>query len=275
MLEKSVTPSVPSAERALAILELLAGTRNGLTLPELSRRLGLPKSSTHCLLVTLERRGYLLRNEETHRYLFGSKLFSLANMALHGIKLREQARPFMQALVEQCQMTVHLAIRERDQAVVIEKVEPAGAQRITTWLGKRFDLHASGVGKALLAYLPEDELAGMVLDRGLTRYNENTITSLRRLKQEIAKIRYQGYALDDEEGEIGYRCIGCHIVDQAGQPVAAISVAGTISQITPENLGAVSALVKSTAQAISRSLGFMEVAASGIADLIQMRRQTG
>lgn len=256
MVEKSVTPSVPSAERTLSILELLAASRTGLTLPELSRKLGLAKSSTHCLLLTLERRGYLQRNEQTHRYLFGSKLFALANIAMQGIKLREQARPLMQGLVARCQMTAHLAIRERDQAVVIDKVEAAGAQRITTWPGKRFDLHASGVGKALLAWLPDQELADMVLERGLTRYNENTITSLRRLTAEIVKIRQQGFSLDDEEGEIGYRCIGCCIFDNEGQAVAAISVAGDTSQITADNLASLACAVKDTAEAISRRLGF-------------------
>ena len=262
MSERSGTPSVLSAERTLSILELLAATKTGLTLPELCRRLGLPKSSMHCLLVTLERRGYLSRNEHTHRYLFGSKLFTLANMALHGIKLREQARPSMQALAQKSCMIVHLAIRERDQVVVIEKIEPAAAQRITTWSGKRFDLHASGVGKALLAFMPEQELAETVLERGLTRFNENTITSPRRLKQELEKIRHQGYSLDDEEGEIGYRCIGCPVFDFQGHAVAAISVAGNTSLVTPEKLAVLARMVKETAAEISRGLGFVEPAAA-------------
>ena len=89
--QKPTTPSVPSVERSLAILEMISKARSGLTLPELSRRLELPKSSTHCLLLTLERCGYLTRNERTHRFMLGLKLFSLANMAMNGIKLREQA----------------------------------------------------------------------------------------------------------------------------------------------------------------------------------------
>jgi DNA-binding IclR family transcriptional regulator len=141
------TPSAPAVDRTLSILELLSVTRNGLTLPELSRRLGLPKSSTYCLLVTLERRGYLLRNNRTHRYMFGLKLFSLANMALSGIELRENAAGFLHALMHRSSLTVHMAIIEGDEAVLIEKVEPPGLVRLATWVGKRLELHSSAVGK--------------------------------------------------------------------------------------------------------------------------------
>ena len=93
------TPTVSSVGRTLRILELLAASRAGLTLPQISRQLNLPKSSTHCLLLTLERCGYLTCDKTTRRFVFGLKLFSLANMALGGIKLREQARPFLNSLM--------------------------------------------------------------------------------------------------------------------------------------------------------------------------------
>ena len=144
-MSAGATPSAPAAERTLSILELLSVTKNGLTLPELSRRLGLPKSSTYCLLVTLERRGYLHRNNRTHRYMFGLKLFSLANMALSGIELRENATGFLQSLMQRSRLTVHMALIEGDEAVLIEKVEPPGLVRLATWVGKRLDLHCSAV----------------------------------------------------------------------------------------------------------------------------------
>lgn len=250
------TPSVPAVDRALSIMELLASARHGLTLPELSRRLELPKSSTHCLLLTLERRSYLHRNETTNRYMFGRKLFSLANTALSGLQLREQSFPHLHALMTKTRLTVHMAILEQGEAVLVEKIEPPGLLRLATWVGKRMDLHATAVGKALLAYLPDREILLLIRDHGLPRYNENTITSLRRLKEEMAKIRHLGYSLEDEEGEIGFRCIGSPIFDHSGKLVAAISVAGTTAQITPENLEALAGMVKNTAAAICRSLGF-------------------
>ena len=226
------TPSAPAVERTLSILELLSVTKSGLTLPELSRRLGLPKSSTYCLLVTLERRGYLLRNNRTHRYLFGLKLFSLANMALSRVELRENAASFLHPLMQRSRLTVHMAIIEDHEAVLIEKVEPPGLVRLATWVGKRLELHCSAVGKCLLAYLPETEFLRLVRDRGLTRNNENTITSIRKLKQQITQIRHAGYAIEDEEGEIGCRCVGAPVFDHSGNAIAAISVAGTTAQIT-------------------------------------------
>ena len=141
-LERPVkTPSVPSLERALVILELLATSRAGLTLPEIATELRLPKSSVHCLLVTLERHRYLHRNDRTSRYMFGSKLFSLGNMSLNGLRVRQVAGPHMRSLTERTGLTTHLGVLERYEAVLMEKVDPPGVFKIATWLGKRMDLH--------------------------------------------------------------------------------------------------------------------------------------
>jgi DNA-binding IclR family transcriptional regulator len=254
-LQKPGTPSVPSVERTLAILESLSEVNTGLTLPELSRRLRLPKSSTHCLLLTLQRRGYLIRNERTHRYMLALKLFSLANVALGGIQLREQALPFLHALMQRCRMTVHMAVLEHDEAVIIEKVEPPpGVHRIPTWVGKRLDLHCSGVGKALIAYLPEERLLSLVDEHRLARYNDNTLTSFRRLKQELEETRRRGYSIEDEEGELGTRCIGAPVLAGPEEAIAAISVAGTTVEIQPETIPQTGDLVKQTAFHIAETI---------------------
>lgn len=249
------TQSAPAVERALSILELLAKSKTGLTLPELRRRLSLPKSSTHCLLVTLQRAGYVHRNEKTGRYMFGLKLFGIANMALSGIELRDQARPFLHSLMERTRLTVHLAILEQNECVLIDRYEPPGLLRLATWIGRRMDVHCTGVGKALIAYLPEEELNTLIREHGLPRHNSRTISSARRLKEDLAQVRRLGYSLDNEEDEVGLSCIGAPIRDHAGQVIAAISVAGPTAQITsnPHSLGE---KVKQTAGAISHQLGF-------------------
>src|SRR5687767_14535682 len=124
------TKSVPSLERALLVLETLAASRSGFSLSELTRNLGLPRSSTHCLLVTLERQGYLLRNEQTGRYLFGMKLFSLANMAISGMNLRRQASPILRSLMQSTGLTVHMVMLEQNEAVIIEKIESSHELRL-------------------------------------------------------------------------------------------------------------------------------------------------
>src|ERR1041384_6487778 len=133
------TPSVPALERALAILELMATSRVGLTLPEIATALHLPKSSVHSLLITLERHRYLHRNETTGRYLFGARLFSLGNKSLSGLQVRDLAGPHLRTLMERTGLTVHLGVLERFEAVLVEKVEPQGTGKLATWLGKRMD----------------------------------------------------------------------------------------------------------------------------------------
>jgi DNA-binding IclR family transcriptional regulator len=250
------TPSVPALERALAILELLAASRAGLTLPEIAKELRLPKSSVHCLLVTLERHRYLHRNERTNRYLFGSKLFSLGNMTLAGLELRETAAPLLRTLMERTRLTVHLAILERHEAVLIDKVEPPGIFKLATWLGKRMDVHCTGVGKALIAHLPEEDLNVLVREQGLPRHNDNSLVSVRKLKEELARIRQLGYSTDDEEDEVGLRCIGAPIFDHSGKVAAAISISGTTSQIREDNSSALALELKKTAAAVSGMLGY-------------------
>jgi DNA-binding IclR family transcriptional regulator len=210
----------------------------------------------HCLLLTLERRGYLHRHKHTHRYLFGLKLLSLANMALAKIELREQTAPFMRALMEGTGLTVHMAILDQDEVVLVDKIENHGLVKLATWVGKRMDAHCTGVGKALIAHISDQELDALIKAHGLPRHNGNTISSVRRLKEQLAEIRKMGYAIEDEEDEIGLRCIGSAIFDKTGQVVAAISIAGTVSKITDHNLSSLALKVKSTAADVSQQLGF-------------------
>lgn len=146
----------------MAILELLASSGTGLSLLELVQQTQLPRSSIHCLLVTLERRGYLYHNDKTGRYMFGLQLVSLANMAVSGLKLRDDSAPFLRRLIETTQLTVHMAILEHGEAVLVSKFEPPGIFRLATWIGKRMDLHCTSLGKALLA-LPSAQGSWFVL----------------------------------------------------------------------------------------------------------------
>lgn len=250
------THGVPSLDRALAILELLGHSHRGQGLADLARRLSVPKSSLHCVLLTLERRGYLEREDITRRYVFGLKLFSLVNSAISQVKIREVALPILHSMVDQTRLTIHLAILDQGEAVLVNKVEPPGLLRLATWIGKRMDLHCTGVGKALLAYQPTAQLDQLIAQHPLPRHNENTIASARKLKEQLKISRQRGYTFDDEEDEIGLRCIGASIFDHENRPIAAISVAGTTTQITDENRNKLAELVKSAALAISKNLGF-------------------
>lgn len=247
------TPSPPSIERALGLLELLAHSHHGLTLAEVAERMGIPRSSAHTILLSLERHEWLRRSGRTRRYLFGPKLFSLANRALGGTSLREAAAPALKRLQQETGLSVHMAILEEDQAVLIEQYAPPKA-RLHTWVGKRMELHCTALGKVLLAWLPEEEVRRILSDRGLARHNENTKSSPRRLLEELQETCRRGYAVDDEEAEIGYRCLGAPVFERSGSVVAAISVSGTTSQLHFVNAAPIASKLCQTAAEIARAL---------------------
>jgi DNA-binding IclR family transcriptional regulator len=245
------TASVPALERGLAILEVVARSRNGLTFSQIARGLDFPKSSIHSLLLTFVREGYLHRSEASGRYMCGMKLIRIASAALEGIALRDQTAPVLRRLMESTGLTVHMAILERNEAALIAKVEPPGVHRVATWVGKRIDVHCTSLGKCLIANLPVADLERLISEHGLLRHNENTIASLPKLKQELDRVRCQGYAVDDEEEELGMRCIGVPVFDLDGRVISAISVSGKTDQIHQGNYGEFRALLLDAARQIS------------------------
>lgn len=248
------TPSVPALERGLAILEVVVKSRTGLTYSQIARRVDFPKSSTHCLLLTLEREGFLRRSENAGRYVCGPRLAHIARWALDGAAIRERAAPILRALSARLGMTVHMAILEDDQVILIAKASLAGVPGVATWMGKRLDLHCTSLGKCLAAYLPEEELERLTRERGLFRHNENTIISLSRLRLELEKTRRLGYAVDDEEEELGVRCVGVPLFSADGSVAAALSVTGTTESINADNSPAIVEALKSSAGQISALL---------------------
>jgi DNA-binding IclR family transcriptional regulator len=251
----SNTYSVPSIDRALTVLELLAQSRGGFSVSEISRRLTLPKSSVHLVIGTLEKRGYLQRNAVNGKYCFGLKLVGLSRTAVENLDLREAAKPLLQALMRKTGLTVHMAVLERNEAVIIEKLESPGLLRLATWIGRRLDVNCSGVGKALIAFLSDEEFEQQFKTKGLAKHNENTTVSITKLKRELERVRTLGYALDDEEDEIGFRCIGAPVFGCTKKVVAAISVAGTTVQIPNEDVVHIARVVKHAAAQISMQLG--------------------
>jgi DNA-binding IclR family transcriptional regulator len=244
------TQSVPALERGLLILEYLAKSKRGATLSQLTQKLQLPKSTCHALLLTFRRCGYVQPDEETGRYRLGFRLYALANMALSGISVRNHAAPLLYRLMQETGLTVHLAILEDGEAILIDRIEPAGAPKVATWVGRRMGLHCTAVGKALISHLPSEKLDELIRKQGMLRHNENTIASMVRLRQACAEVQQLGYAIDDEEEEIGVRCIGAPVLNDKGEVVAAISISGARAQL--ENIPAMAAKVKETALSLSR-----------------------
>ena len=247
------TQSVPALERGLLILEHLAKSRRGVTLSHLVQKLQLPRSTAHALLLTFQRCDYVKRDEETGRYHLGFRLHSLANMALSGVGLRGNSAPILYQLMQDTGLTVHLAVLEDGEAILIDRVEPPGVPRLATWVGKRMGLHCTAIGKALIAGLPASEIELLVNRHGLIRYNENTISTVKKLRNACDKIQQLGYAVDDEEEEIGVRCIGAPVYNSTGRLLAAISISGTTAQL--DDIVSKASRVTKAASALALHLG--------------------
>lgn len=246
--------SVPSLERALTLLEALAACKQGLTISEMSRRLEMPKSSVHLIARTLEQRGYLHRNQQTGRLHLGLRLLSLSTVALESLEFPQEVRPLLEALVERTQLTAHMGVLSGNEAVLIEKVPAPGLIQLATWVGRRMAIHCTSLGKALAAFAPEQNVRRWVVARGLTRHNARTIVTLQALAEELARVREQGYAVDDEEEEIGLRCVGAPVFGADGAVAAAISVSGSKSQVPLSRIPLLGATLTATAADISAHL---------------------
>ena len=248
------TNPATAVERALNILEAAAHRREGLTNSEISRKLGIPKSSASYILRTLDRRGYLRRDGETGRYRLGLKILSLGGDVRANLDLAQIALPFMQALQERIHLTVHLAVLDQGEAVYIEKVEAPGFFKVNTWVGRRMYLHSTSVGKCLIAWLPKPEVESLLHQQGLKKRTPKTITSLGKLVVELELVRAQGHAVDDEENSLGARCVAVPISGANGVAIAALGVSGTLTQMEEANLPRILEALKETARRVARQM---------------------
>ncbi|MFQ5664449.1 MAG: IclR family transcriptional regulator [Terriglobia bacterium] len=241
-------------DRALSILEALAGNDAGLTNSQISRRLDIPRSSASYILRALERRGYLRREPDTGKYHLGLKVLSLNRGVLSGLDLRELARPVLRSLVERSHLTAHLAVLDHGQAVYVEKAEAAGFIKMDTWVGRRMDVHSTSVGKALVAFRPKAQVEAILRQHGLRKRTPKTLTAPSKFFRELEKVRTQRYAVDDEENNLAVRCVAAPVFDPLGEVQAAVGVSGTISQLNKVNLPRIAALVQEAARKISKQL---------------------
>ena len=244
-----------SVDKALDILELLGETDRTYTLSEVSRTLGLAKSSAHTLLTTLERRGYLKRDTDG-RFSLGQQALRFGFVFLQRTQVHHVARPFLEALSQAVGETCHMAVRVGRAAIYVEKVESPRAVRLASTIGGQAVLYASAVGKVLLAHMPADEFERFLEEEELSQLTPATITDPQALQAHLAEIRAQGYAIDDQEEHEGVRCVGAPVRDYSGKVIAAISVAGLIQRLTDERIPFLAQQVMDTAGQISQQLGY-------------------
>lgn len=246
---------VKSVDRAIRILELLS-ENNKMGITEISKKLNLPKTTTYDIVSTLHERGILEKDEENNRYFLGLKLFELGDAARANFELRKIAVPYLKELNSKLDETVHLTVRDNDEVLYIECFESTKRLRTYSVIGVRAPLYCTAVGKALLAFLPDEEIKKIVRKKGFIRFTPNTITDEKRLFDEIKKIRELGYSIDDVEHEEGVRCVGAPIRDHTGRVVASISVSGPTQRVTKSKVPQLAKIVMATAKEISSRLGY-------------------
>jgi DNA-binding IclR family transcriptional regulator len=247
--------TVKSVLRAIRILESF-NNEEGMTLTQIGKRLGLPKSSVHNILSTLVAERILEKDSDGPRYHLGLKLFELGDKARSNLEVRKRATPFLKILNNQLDETVHLTVLEEGEVLYIECFESTKRLRTYSVIGVRAPLHCTSVGKAILAFLPKEEIEKIILKKGLQKFTENTIVNTEKLLKELEGIRKRGYAVDNMEHEEHVRCIGAPVFNYEGRVFASISVSGPSQRVTFDKMPVVAKMVMSATREVSRRMGY-------------------
>ncbi|MBI3433789.1 MAG: IclR family transcriptional regulator [Proteobacteria bacterium] len=247
--------SIQSVDRALTLLETIAQEGGEITLTALALRTGLNISTCHHLLSTLVRRGYVARIARRRSYALGARILHLGHACLQ-IDLPRRAEPYVSRISQASGETVHLAVLQGDTIVTLLKRESRHAVRVDTGnLGQADAAHATATGKAMLAWLPEDEMKRILAAHGMARFTENTIVDPAAFTEELRLVRRNGYSMDREEFQPGVVCIGAAVRDYAGAVVGAISASVPSMRAGEDRLALLRQEVVCAVRALSAELG--------------------
>jgi IclR family acetate operon transcriptional repressor len=238
---RAASAGVQSLGRAFDVLELMAAAEGEIALSRLAEESGLPGPTIHRIVRTLVARGYVLQMP-SRRYVLGPRLIGLGSGARASVEV--WATPPLQALAEETGETANLAMLDLDRVVYVAQVPSTRhTMRMITEVGRRVHAHCTGVGKALLAQLPDDEVARMLAAAGMPALTSRTITDVDRMLGELAVVREQGYAIDDGEQELGVRCVAVAV-----NSFTAVSVSGPTSRVTRRAVPSLARVLRSAAR---------------------------
>lgn len=257
MIEQPERGTVKSVERTLELFELLVNAEHDLGLRELSEASGLPVGTVHRLLSVLLSKGYVRQNWPTRRYTVGFTAMELAARirSRRGL-LGLQAQPFLRELAGLTGECANLAALDGTQVVYLEQVQSPRMMRMSTGVGDRLPLHATGIGKVLLAHLPQEQCEVLLAELELTSYTPATVTDRERLRRELERVREQGYARAEGELEEGLHCVAVPVRDASGQVIAALSVSGPATRLGSERINALLPQIKRLGGECSHAVGY-------------------
>lgn len=246
--------TVQALERGLTLLDALAQD-GAATLSDLAQRVGMPTSSAHRLLATLRNHRYVAFDETTQTWAIGIQTFRVGAAFALGASLIEAGRKILHALVRDTGETANLGLVDGAEVVFVSQVETPNPIRAFFRIGARAPLHASGIGKALLAGMSEDQLAGVLRRTGLQAFTRKTLTTPEALRADLARTRTRGWALDDEERHDGMRCVAAAIHNVHGEAIGGISVSGPRARFEDADLDDIAAKVRAAALAVEETTG--------------------
>ncbi len=233
----SIVQKIKSIEKVLNLLELLSDS-NELRLTDISKNLNMGITTVYRMLATLKYHGYVIQNKKTSKYHLGYKLFILGNKVQKTFDLLNVVTPFLQSLSKKTNEGINFSILERRETMCLSKIESREILRTDIEIGTKIPAHCSAVGKAILAFLPEEKLTTLYSNENdrLNTSTINSISSVMKLKECLKKIRKNGYAIDKEEYQIGIHCIGVPILNAKGISIAGISVTGPSSRFNQSEI---------------------------------------
>jgi IclR family transcriptional regulator, KDG regulon repressor len=247
---------INSIDRTLQILQLFSPQKPEWGISEISKELNLYKSCIHNTLYTLLNRGFVVQNPSNDKYRLSIKFFELGSIVFGDIDLRKIAHPYLEEISREFNETVHMGILSDGEVISVEQEKSNQSLQNQIFIGKRAPLHCTGVGKAILAFLSQEEIEKIIQDKGLKGFTENTIVDFNRLQDELAEIRKKGYAIDNMEHELGVRCIAAPIRDYQGKVIASLSVSGPAFRIKDERIPLIKDKVIKCCNKISQKMGY-------------------
>jgi DNA-binding IclR family transcriptional regulator len=242
-------------DRIILLLDQFTPAEPELGIVQLARATGLTKSTVHRLLAALEQHRLVEQDVNTRKYRLGMRLFELGSRAVARIDVPLRANSALTQLVAATGETCNIGILDRGQILYVAKVDGWHSLRMPSEVGTRLDAHCTALGKVLISHLPEAERRSLLEASGMPAKTHNTMTDTDLLKLECEGILARGYSVDDEELELGVRCIAAPVFDYSGKAVAAVSLSGPVTRITPEKVCEMAEQVVACARQTSKALG--------------------
>jgi len=255
---ESKSAPVGVVTKVLRILETLHDAPSGLQLKAVAQQTAINKSTAYRFLAHLEHEGYVFR-DASGAYAIGVRLARLASGMSYQTTLRKISRPVLQQLWRATGETVNLAVMDGREVLYLDVMESTHTFRLVSQVGIRRPLYCTALGKAMLAFIPEQELDYFFSGMSFERFTPHTIKNAQQLRKELALIRQRGFSIDNEEAYFGARCISAPVFDSSGKIAAGVSVSGPTTRVTREKVPAFAAAAKNAAAAVSKSLGYSSV----------------